>query len=70
MISIFEQFFTLPSGDERERLVPVLTTILRLSPEEEQKVQGIAKGINSGFVNFFKIYPFASSNIGFNHSWR
>ncbi|KAI9555719.1 hypothetical protein GHT06_018234 [Daphnia sinensis] len=32
------QFVTLPRGEERSRLVPVLTTLLRLSPQEVQEV--------------------------------
>lgn len=34
----FLQFITLPRGEERSRLVPVLTTLLRLSPSEVQEV--------------------------------
>lgn len=43
-INIFLQFVTLNSGDERTRLVPVLNTILKLSPEETQKLTMVAKG--------------------------
>lgn len=35
---------TLSSGDERSRLVPVLNTILKLSPEETHKLNLVAKG--------------------------
>ncbi|KAF7281430.1 hypothetical protein GWI33_004758 [Rhynchophorus ferrugineus] len=38
------KFVTLNSGDERSRLVPVLNTILKLSPEETQKLNMVAKG--------------------------
>uniref|UniRef100_A0A182YLI9 GRIP domain-containing protein n=1 Tax=Anopheles stephensi TaxID=30069 RepID=A0A182YLI9_ANOST len=43
-ISSFKSFVTLSNGDERSRLVPVLNTILKLSPEETQKLQNVAKG--------------------------
>ncbi|XP_065338570.1 GRIP and coiled-coil domain-containing protein 2-like isoform X1 [Cloeon dipterum] len=36
------KFVTLQSGDERARLVPVLNTILKLSPEEMQQLQTVA----------------------------
>ena len=42
------QFLSLNSGDEREQLIPVLTTMLRLSPEEKQKLSNIASGQNVG----------------------
>ncbi|ERL93186.1 hypothetical protein D910_10483 [Dendroctonus ponderosae] len=38
------KFVTLSTGDERSRLVPVLNTILKLSPEETQKLTMVAKG--------------------------
>ncbi|CAH0557109.1 unnamed protein product [Brassicogethes aeneus] len=38
------KFVTLNSGDERTRLIPVLNTILKLSPEETQKLSLVAKG--------------------------
>lgn len=38
------QFITLGYGDEKSHLVPVLNTILRLSPEETQKLNAVAKG--------------------------
>ncbi|XP_046968191.1 GRIP and coiled-coil domain-containing protein 2 [Vanessa cardui] len=38
------KFLTLPPGDERSRLVPVLQKILTLSSDETHKVQAIAKG--------------------------
>lgn len=38
------QFLTLNSGDEKSHLVPVLNTILRLSPEETQKLNSVARG--------------------------
>lgn len=42
--NIVFKFVTLNSGDERTRLVPVLNTILKLSPEETQKLNLVAKG--------------------------
>ncbi|KAF4528757.1 hypothetical protein B566_EDAN017298 [Ephemera danica] len=38
------KFVTLQGGDERARLVPVLNTILKLSPEETQQLQLVATG--------------------------
>lgn len=38
------QFLTLPPGDERGRLVPVLQKILTLTNDETQKIHAIAKG--------------------------
>lgn len=37
------QFLTLQGGDERQRLVPVLNTMLKLSPEEVKQLTGVAK---------------------------
>lgn len=45
--NIVLKFLTLNSGDERTRLVPVLNTILKLSPEETQALQNVAKGAES-----------------------
>lgn len=38
------KFISLNNGDERTRLVPVLNTILKLSPSEIEMLQNIAKG--------------------------
>lgn len=38
------QFLTLPESVERARLLPVLTTILKLSQEEVEKVQSVVTG--------------------------
>ncbi|PSN47728.1 hypothetical protein C0J52_04605 [Blattella germanica] len=38
------KFVTLQGGDERSRLVPVLNTILKLSPEETNQLNIVAKG--------------------------
>ncbi|CAK1599962.1 unnamed protein product [Parnassius mnemosyne] len=44
MKNVTFKFLTLPPGDERSRLIPVLQKILTLSSEETQKIQAIAKG--------------------------
>ncbi|XP_073981610.1 uncharacterized protein isoform X2 [Rhodnius prolixus] len=41
------KFFTLQSADERTRLVPVLDSILKLSPAEAQKLNEVARGAGS-----------------------
>ncbi|XP_055607968.1 GRIP and coiled-coil domain-containing protein 2-like [Uranotaenia lowii] len=46
--NVIFKFLTLNSGDERSHLVPVLNTILRLSPEETQKLNNVARGTESG----------------------
>ncbi|XP_049887627.1 GRIP and coiled-coil domain-containing protein 2 [Pectinophora gossypiella] len=46
MKNVTLKFLTLPSGDERSRLVPVLQKILTLTPEETHKIQAIAKGLD------------------------
>ncbi|GLV39034.1 GRIP and coiled-coil domain containing 185 kDa [Carabus blaptoides fortunei] len=38
------EFLTTNNGDERLHLVPVLNTILKLSPEESQKLNAVIKG--------------------------
>ncbi|KAK9711260.1 GRIP domain [Popillia japonica] len=43
MKNVVFKFITLGNGDERSRLVPVLNTILKLSPEECQKLYNVAK---------------------------
>ncbi|KAL3281102.1 hypothetical protein HHI36_004326 [Cryptolaemus montrouzieri] len=42
--NVMFKFITSNNGDERNRLVPVLNTILKLSPEETQKLNMVAKG--------------------------
>ncbi|KAG1701708.1 GRIP and coiled-coil domain-containing protein 2 [Nymphon striatum] len=44
MKNVILKYMTLPIGDERLRLVPVLTTMLRLSPEEKTHLQDFAGG--------------------------
>ncbi|KAL1386083.1 hypothetical protein pipiens_012867 [Culex pipiens pipiens] len=46
--NVIFKFLTLNSGDEKSRLVPVLNTILRLSPDETQKLNNVAKGSEGG----------------------
>ncbi|KAJ8940012.1 hypothetical protein NQ314_010843 [Rhamnusium bicolor] len=54
------KFVTLNSGDERTRLVPVLNTILKLSPEETQKLNMVAKG-DTGLKGWTNYLPTWSS---------
>lgn len=51
------QFITLGNGDERLRLVPVLNTILKLSPEEANRLHSVAKGETGikGWTNYLPI---------------
>lgn len=62
LFNLLIQFITLPRGEERSRLVPVLTTLLRLSPAEVQEVhqtfirssEGVARPTAWGGVfNYF-----------------
>ncbi|XP_050673315.1 GRIP and coiled-coil domain-containing protein 2-like isoform X2 [Leptidea sinapis] len=46
MKNVTLKFLTLPPGDERSRLVPVLQKILSLSSEETQKINSLAKGLD------------------------
>nr|XP_029720123.1 GRIP and coiled-coil domain-containing protein 2-like [Aedes albopictus] len=46
--NVIFKFLTLNSGDEKSHLVPVLNTILRLSPEETQKLNNVAQGTDGG----------------------
>lgn len=43
--NVIIKFVSLQSVDEKLRLVPVLNTILKLSPEEENLLTNCAKGI-------------------------
>ncbi|KAL1491312.1 hypothetical protein ABEB36_011926 [Hypothenemus hampei] len=53
------KFVTLNSGDERTRLVPVLNTILKLSPEEARKLTMVAKGDPGikGWASYLPMWP-------------
>ncbi len=46
ILCLFLQFLTLNSEDERQQLIPVLTTMLKLSPDEKEKLLSIARGKN------------------------
>ncbi|XP_063833985.1 GRIP and coiled-coil domain-containing protein 2-like isoform X1 [Ostrinia nubilalis] len=46
MKNVTLKFLTLPPGDERSRLVPVLQKILTLTPDETNKVHAVAKGLD------------------------
>lgn len=55
------QFITLNNGDERLRLVPVLNTILKLSPEETNKLNLVAKGDKS-WSNYLPLWAGAGGS--------
>ena len=38
------QFLSLDNEDERQQLIPVLTTMLKLSPDEKQLLLTVARG--------------------------
>lgn len=42
--NIIMKFVTLRGGNEKERLVPVLTTMLKLSPEEKKDLEAVVTG--------------------------
>ena len=42
--NVIFKFLTINAGEEKSHLVPVLNTILKLSPEETHKLQNVAKG--------------------------
>lgn len=46
-IVLLLQFLTINCGDEKSHLVPVLNTILKLSPDETQKLERAARGLFS-----------------------
>ncbi|XP_055381008.1 GRIP and coiled-coil domain-containing protein 2-like [Condylostylus longicornis] len=58
--NVIIKFLTLSSGDERTRLVPVLNTILRLSPDETTVLQNVAKGSDTS--RSWNLLPIWSSN--------
>lgn len=53
------QFITMPGTDEKLRLVPVVSTILKLSPEEIKAVQQSINGesVSSGERKTFILTP-------------
>uniref|UniRef100_A0A8B9FL32 GRIP and coiled-coil domain containing 2 n=1 Tax=Amazona collaria TaxID=241587 RepID=A0A8B9FL32_9PSIT len=48
--NVLLQFIFLKSGSEKERLLPVIDTMLQLSPEEKGKLVAIAQGIKVELV--------------------
>lgn len=46
--NVILKFVTLQGGDERSRLVPVLNTLLTLSPEEVGQLNQVARGAGEG----------------------
>ncbi|XP_028140397.1 GRIP and coiled-coil domain-containing protein 2 [Diabrotica virgifera virgifera] len=55
------KFVTLNSGDERSRLVPVMNTILKLSPEETKELNAVAKGSDLSLKGWSNYLPTWSS---------
>lgn len=53
----FDQFLTINNADEREHLVPVLNTILKLSSEECKQLLAIAKGVDSSPSGWSSLLP-------------
>ena len=39
------QFLTLKAGDGKQQLIPVLSTMLKLSPDEKAMLDAIASGM-------------------------
>lgn len=53
--NIIFKFITLPNGDEKSRLIPVLDTLLKLSPEETHKLNIVVKGESQpGWSSYFQ----------------
>ncbi|KAK3605782.1 hypothetical protein CHS0354_033984 [Potamilus streckersoni] len=46
--NILLKFLTLKQGDERHQLIPVLTTMLKLSPSEKDQLMSVAQGEEGG----------------------
>lgn len=61
--NVLLKFITLQGGDERTRLVPVLNTILKLSPEETNQLLAVSKGgvdtsgSGRGWGSYLPIWP-------------
>ncbi|XP_046989493.1 GRIP and coiled-coil domain-containing protein 2 [Schistocerca americana] len=61
--NVLLKFVTLQGGDERTRLVPVLNTILKLSPEETNQLLAVSKGgvdasgSGRGWGSYLPIWP-------------
>ncbi|CAJ1079915.1 GRIP and coiled-coil domain-containing protein 2 [Xyrichtys novacula] len=61
--NVLLQFIFLQSGSERQALLPVIHTMLQLSPEEKSKLAAIAQGQEEGSVNR------GSGWSSYLHSW-
>ncbi|XP_011299906.1 GRIP and coiled-coil domain-containing protein 2 [Fopius arisanus] len=48
--NVIMKFVTLKNGDEKSRLIPVLNTILKLSPEESQQLDQVAGVAGRGWL--------------------
>ena len=48
---------SLKVGDERQRLVPVMTQMLKLSAEEKDQLVAIAQGNNSVLGRMGRVWP-------------
>lgn len=51
------QFLTINNADERAHLVPVLNTILKLSPDEANQLQTVARGGDNPSRGWSNILP-------------
>ncbi|KFV40838.1 GRIP and coiled-coil domain-containing protein 2, partial [Tyto alba] len=60
--NVLLQFIFLKSGSEKERLLPVIDTMLQLSPEEKGKLVAIAQGEEEGTSR-------SSGWASYLHSW-
>lgn len=65
--NVLLQFIFLKSGSERERLLPVIDTMLQLSPEEKGKLVAIAQGTCSYFASSMLYVSFIRERMG---AWR
>ncbi|XP_048712441.1 GRIP and coiled-coil domain-containing protein 2 isoform X1 [Caretta caretta] len=63
--NVLLQFIFLKAGSERERLLPVMDTMLQLSPEERGKLVAIAQGMRSEEESASRPSGWAS----YLHSW-
>ncbi|XP_068185437.1 GRIP and coiled-coil domain-containing protein 2 [Antennarius striatus] len=61
--NVLLQFIFLRSGSERQALLPVIHTMLQLSPEEKSKLSAIAQGEEEGSGNL------GSGWTSYLHSW-
>ncbi|XP_062121665.1 GRIP and coiled-coil domain-containing protein 2 [Drosophila sulfurigaster albostrigata] len=73
--NVFLKFITLSNTDERQRLVPVLNTILRLSRNEMEMLNAVAKGqkvsndsSNRSWSGFLSAWSGSGSNTSGNNN--